>query len=114
MVGRARQSTGDWQLDMPGLLSPTSRPSNIETVPVVASPDQAPPVTTEPPPAGAATVTAIDYVNLRSGPGTNYLLLGTVAPGAVGEVTGKSEDGLWWQVKVPTSFYAPGFAWVST
>jgi uncharacterized protein YraI len=88
--------------------------SNIDAVPVVASPDQAPPVTTEPPPAGAATATAIDYVNLRSGPGTNYLLLGTAAPGAVGEVTGKSEDGLWWQIKVPTSFYAPGFAWVST
>jgi uncharacterized protein YraI len=87
--------------------------SNIEAVPVVASPEQAPPATVAPPPAGAATVTAIDYVNLRSGPGTNYLLLGTAAPGAVGEVTGKSEDGLWWQVKVPTSFYAPGLAWVS-
>jgi uncharacterized protein YraI len=88
--------------------------SNIETVPVVATPDQAPPVTVEAPPAGAATATALDYVNLRSGPGTNYLIIGTAAPGATGEVTGKSEDGLWWQVKVPTSYYYEGFAWVST
>jgi hypothetical protein len=28
-------------------------------------------------------------------------------------VTGKSADGAWWQVKVPTSFYTPGYAWVS-
>jgi uncharacterized protein YraI len=87
--------------------------SNIENVPVVAAPSQPPPVQTTPPPAGAATATAIDFVNLRSGPGTEYLLLGTVAPGTTGEVTGKSEDGAWWQVKVPTSFYAPGLAWVS-
>jgi uncharacterized protein YraI len=90
-----------------------TQPSNIESVPVVAAPDQPPPVQTTPPPAGAATATAVDYVNLRSGPGTNYLLLGTVAPGTTGEVTGKSSDGAWWQVKVPTSFYAPGLAWVA-
>jgi uncharacterized protein YraI len=88
--------------------------SNIESVPVVAAPEPAAPVTPATPPADAPTATAVDYVNLRSGPGTNYLIIGTVAPGATGEVTGKSEDGLWWQVKVPTSYYYEGFAWVST
>jgi uncharacterized protein YraI len=87
--------------------------SNIESVPVVAAPEAVPPAAVEPPPAGAPTATAIDYVYLRSGPGTNYLILGTAAPGATGEVTGKSEDGLWWQIKVPTSFYSTGAAWVS-
>ncbi|OGN89064.1 MAG: hypothetical protein A2Y88_09365 [Chloroflexi bacterium RBG_13_48_10] len=87
--------------------------SNIESVPVVAAPQPAPPVTSEPPPAGSTTATAVDYVNLRSGPGEEYLIIGTAAPGATGEVTGKSEDGLWWQVKVPTSYYYEGFAWVS-
>jgi uncharacterized protein YraI len=90
-----------------------TQPSNIDAVPVIAAPTLPPPVVTTPPPAGAATATAIDYVNLRSGPGTNYLLLGTVAPGTTGEVTGKSADGAWWQVKVPTSFYSPGYAWVA-
>lgn len=90
-----------------------TQPSNIDSVPVIAAPTPAPPVQTTPPPAGTATATAIDYVNLRSGPGSEYLLLGTVAPGATGEVTGKSQDGKWWQVKVPTSFYSPGLAWVT-
>jgi uncharacterized protein YraI len=90
-----------------------TQPSNIENVPLVAAPNQPPPVVVEPPPSGVATATSIDYVNVRSGPGTEYLLLGTVPPGVTGEVSGKSEDGLWWQVKVPTSFYAPGVAWVS-
>jgi uncharacterized protein YraI len=90
-----------------------TQPSNIDSVPVVTAPDQPPPVTTTPPASGAPSATAIDYINLRSGPGTEYLLLGTVAPGATGEVTGKSQDGAWWQVKVPTSFYSPGLAWVS-
>ena len=84
-----------------------TQPSNIESVPVVSAPDQPPPVTTTPPASGAPTATAIDYINLRSGPGTEYLLLGTVAPGATGEVTGKSQDGLWWEVKVPTSLLCP-------
>jgi uncharacterized protein YraI len=96
------------------VLTAYTQPSNIENVPVIATPEAPPPVVITPPATGVATATAIDYVNLRSGPGTNYLLLGTVAPGATGEVTGKSQDGMWWQVKVPTSFYTPGLAWVSS
>ncbi len=88
--------------------------SNIGNVTVVAAPTLPPPVTTTPPASGTASATAVDYVNLRSGPGIEYLLLGTVAPGATGEVTGKSADGAWWQVKVPTSFYSSGLAWVSS
>ena len=90
-----------------------TQPSNIDGVPVVAAPEQAPAATIPPPPEGAPTATAVDFINLRSGPGTNYLILGTAAPGATGEVTGKSEDGLWWQIKVPVSFYSTGAAWVS-
>ena len=88
-------------------------PSNIDTVPVIATPELPPPVQPAPPPAGAPAATAIDFVNLRSGPGTNYKILGMVAPGTAGEVVGKSQDGLWWQVKVPTSFASTGVAWVS-
>jgi hypothetical protein len=35
------------------------------------------------------------------------------APGASAEVAGKSSDGLWWQVKIPTSFAPDGLGWVS-
>jgi hypothetical protein len=66
-----------------------------------------------PPSSGVAQATALDYVNLRSGPGTNYLILGVASPGATGEVTGKSQDGGWWQVKVPVDKIPEGIAWVS-
>jgi uncharacterized protein YraI len=89
------------------------QPANIESVPVVVAPEQAPPVSLPPPAAGVPQATAIDYVNLRSGPGTNYLILGVASPGGTGEVIGKSEDGGWWQVKVPVELIAAGVAWVS-
>ena len=66
-----------------------------------------------PPPTGAPTATTIDYVNVRSGPGTSYPVLVVAPPGATGEVTGKSSDGAWWQVKIPTQFSADGLGWVS-
>jgi uncharacterized protein YraI len=87
--------------------------SNTEAVTVIATPEAPPAVVVPAPPAGAPTATAIDYVNLRSGPGTNYLILGVAAPGATGEVSGKSSDGLWWQVKVPVEYVASGAAWVA-
>jgi uncharacterized protein YraI len=87
--------------------------SNIDAVQVVAAPDAPPPVVIEPPPAGVPTATAIDYVNLRTGPGTNYTIVGVASPGATGEVSGKSQDGFWWQVKIPVEAVAAGVAWVS-
>jgi uncharacterized protein YraI len=88
--------------------------SNVDEVQVIAAPPQASSASLPPPSPGAATATAIDYVNVRSGPGTNYLVYGVAAPGATAEVSGKSTDGLWWQVVVPTdTVAAEGVAWVS-
>lgn len=39
-----------------------------------------------------------DIVNIRSGPGTNYGLLGSGQQGATFPITGKSPDGTWWQI----------------
>jgi uncharacterized protein YraI len=67
-----------------------------------------------PPPAtGVPAATALDFVNIRSGPGTNYAVLVVAPPGASGEVSGKSSDGAWWQVKISTVYSANGFGWVS-
>ena len=87
--------------------------SNVDSVPVVAAPPPPEPVTIPPPASGSPSATAIDYVNLRSGPGTNYLIYGVAAPGATGEVIGVSQDGGWWQVKVPPEKIPAGNAWVS-
>jgi hypothetical protein len=56
----------------------------------------------------------VDYINVRSGPGTGYPTLVVAAPGATGEVAGLSEDKLWVQVKIPVKFSADGLGWVST
>ena len=90
-----------------------TKPSNIETVPVIATPEQAPVVQVPPPPSDVPTATAVEYVNVRSGPGTNYLIYGVAQPGASAEVSGKSQDGSWWQVKVPNTPIPGGVAWVS-
>lgn len=87
--------------------------SNVDTVPVIESPTAPADVPPTTPPAGSATATAIDYVYIRSGAGTCFAPYGTAAPGATGEIAGKTADGLWWQVKIPTQFAASGLGWVS-
>lgn len=38
------------------------------------------------------------YVNIRSGPGTEYTVYGMAAPGSSAEIIGVSPDGDWWMV----------------
>jgi uncharacterized protein YraI len=73
----------------------------------------APTVIPPTPAPGVPTVTTMDYVNIRSGPGNNYPVYGVVAPGTSGEAIGTSADGQWYSVKVPTEIIASGNAWVS-
>jgi uncharacterized protein YraI len=88
--------------------------ANTQSVPVIGETTAPPPpVTSAPPASGAPSAAAIDYVNLRSGPGTNYLIVGVAYPGQAGEVVGKSQDGAWWVVKAPVDQVAAGQAWVS-
>ncbi len=77
---------------------------NPETYPVAA------PVT---PATGAPTATTTDYVNVRSGPSTNYPVLVVAPPNTTGEVTGKDASGAWYQVKVPAQYSGTGLGWVS-
>lgn len=65
------------------------------------------------PEAGVPSVTATDYLNVRSGPGTNYPSYGVVAPGSSAQASGISPDGGWYQIIVPTEVIAAGHAWVS-
>ena len=69
-----------------------------------------PNVTPIPPPdSGVPMVTANTYVNVRSGPGTNYPIYGVAEPGASAEAVGISQDGSWYAVSIPSI----GTAWVS-
>jgi uncharacterized protein YraI len=88
--------------------------TNVENVQTIAAPPASETVTPPPPPpSGAPAAMTIDYVNVRSGPGTSYPVLAVAPPGASSEVTGKSSDGGWWQVKIPTEISADGLGWVS-
>jgi uncharacterized protein YraI len=83
--------------------------------------DQYYPPTTSPPPteplpppeSGAATVTTVTYVNVRSGPGLEYPIYFVAAPGATGQAIGISADGAWYAVALPTTIAGTGTGWVS-
>jgi len=50
------------------------------------------------PTSAAAPVTTTDVVNIRSGPGTAYNIIGGAQAGQSFPVTGKNQAGDWWQV----------------
>lgn len=87
--------------------------SNTADVQTIQNPDTHTVVTPEPPAAGAPAVTTTEFVNVRSGPGTNFPVLVVAPPGVSGEVTGRSSDGQWWQVKVPAQYSSTGAGWIS-
>ena len=86
---------------------------NVDSVQTIKTPQASTTTAPPPPPEGVPTATTVDFVNVRSGPGTNYAVLFVAPPGASGEVSGKSSDGAWWQVKISTQYSADGFGWVS-
>ena len=63
--------------------------------------------------AGDPKATAIDYVNVRTGPSTNYPAIAMAIPGGSAGVSGKSADAEWWQVIVGNSYTPSGLAWVN-
>ena len=70
-----------------------------------------------PPPDNSVQPTSVQYVmaqqdiNMRSGPGTQYSVIGSVANGQIAKVTGISADGNWWRVMCPDD--TVGSCWVS-
>ncbi len=50
-------------------------------------------------PAARPLASATELLNLRQGPGTEYTLVGSLAPGEAAEITGKNAAGDWWQVR---------------
>lgn len=86
---------------------------NTNGIQVVENPETPVVVLPPAPPAGAATATATDFLNVRTGPGTNFSVLVVAPPQASAEVTGRSADGGWWQVRVPMRFSPDGLGWVS-
>jgi len=71
-----------------------------------------------PPPAPAPTpatatgrVAGTQSLNIRSGPGVNFPVIGFARLGDEGEIVGRSADARWWAVSVPSA--PDGIGWVS-
>jgi uncharacterized protein YraI len=95
------------------VLASTVQVTGAENVPTIDSPPASSPVVPVPPAAGVPAGTATDFVNVRSGPGTQFPVLAVAAPGASAEIVGVSADKQWWQVKIPVRFSADGLGWAS-
>ncbi len=77
--------------------------------PAADTPAPLPP--TEPPPTAppeAPMVTADVNANVRSGPGTNYPVVGMLTEGTSAPVTGRNADSSWWQIN-----YQGSAAWIA-
>ncbi len=79
--------------------APTATPTMTVTPDLTATATVTP--TLEP-----AAITLLETLNVRSGPGLAYPILGAAAPGDVLVVIGRSPDGIWWQAECPPSINA--------
>jgi len=90
-------------------------PTAVVTVIIATNTPQAPEATIIPstpePEDPTATVTSRAGVNVRTGPGLEYDVLGTAPFGTELEVLGVSADGTWWVVNIPPAYGGRG--WVA-
>ncbi len=96
-------------------------PSNGSATPALASPTPAPSQTLRPtatpiPPLPTATFTPLSgtvtaQINVRSGPGTDYAVLGMIQPDTVLALTGRNETAAWLQIEYAAG--AGGRGWVT-
>jgi hypothetical protein len=84
----------------------TSPPPPMTPTPIsTETPSPVPPATATILPTATASpkpqISAATTVNIRSGPGTNYPVVGKLPPGQLLPIIGKNEAGTWWQVPLP-------------
>jgi PKD repeat protein len=82
--------------------------ATVEPTPIATLVVQPPAATPQP---VSPTLIVTTNLNVRSGPGAAYALIGLLPAGQSAEITGRSPDGGWWQIKF--SGVAAGFGWVS-
>ncbi|MCB0209578.1 MAG: PKD domain-containing protein [Anaerolineae bacterium] len=92
----------------PGETVPQPTPGSSNDV-IVISPD--PEITRTPPAPTVAQLTTTANLNVRSGPGTDYDILGVLLLGQSAEIIGRNAEATWWQVKYPSA--TQDFGWVS-
>jgi len=81
--------------------------ASSDIVVVAAVPATPPP----PPPASVAQLSTTANLNVRSGPGVGYDILGVLLLGQQAEIIGRNTDATWWQIKFAGA--KQGYGWVS-
>ncbi len=79
-------------LPTPIVEAPAPQPTPVPPTPEPPTPAPTP----APPPQASFTVTTAT-LNVRSGPGTNYNVIGQIRQGQTFPITGKNPAGNWWQ-----------------
>jgi uncharacterized protein YraI len=80
------------------------KPSNYPSLPPDARPTA--------PGAGGAAAKAFETLSVLSGPGSNYRSYGKVEAGTIMGIVGKSQDGKWWVINLPSSIAPSERGWV--
>lgn len=88
-----------------------SNPNNV-SIPVLAAPPLPPSVPVQPPPAGSPVATAVDVMNVRSGPGSQFPSYGVASIGQSAPAIGQNQDGSWIAISIPTTIAPDGIGWV--
>jgi heat shock protein HslJ/uncharacterized protein YraI len=70
-------------------------------------------VPVEPPTPGTPMGTTLERGAVRNGPGIEYPIYGLTTIGVQVSVVGKTEDGEWWAIKLPTSYTPDGMGWIN-
>ena len=97
------------EVQLPGVPSESTAAPEATAPPAAITPTSLP--ATQPPATEApqtATVMANVEANVRSGPGTNYSVVGLLSEGASAPVTGRNADSSWWQIN-----YQGSTAWIA-
>ena len=87
----------------------TSTNSPVPSLTLTSTPEVTPTPLSDQVASRTKTLEFTDSIFLRAGPGTNYDKLGSEPAGYVAPVTGKSEDGKWYQI----AYGARNRVWVS-
>ncbi len=79
---------------------PTATPTRTATPSPTATPAPTETPTPTPTPEPARLTVTADLLTVRSGPGTRYPAVGSARAGETFAITGRSEDGNWWEVEM--------------
>lgn len=92
------------------VVPPTSLPEPTYSPMPLATPTLLPPVIDQNSPV-EPQLTALVVLNARSGPGTEYDVIGQLHQGQSTWIFGRNPQGTWWQIAYPPG--SSSFAWVS-